>query len=127
MGADALNGNGITQKLYYLIRDRKFIAPSEPLGRVRKSRIVLFVALQLVGFGATFAITQTIGELSSSWRCERMLKGIPCSCDRIPGDHHALHTIAGAGCTTATVHGGGAGDIGRADGVAFRMSPFASR
>ena len=68
MGADALNGNGITQKLYYLIRDRKFIAPSEPLRRVRKSRIVLFVALQLVGFGATFAITQTIGELGlAAW------------------------------------------------------------
>ncbi|KAL1753886.1 HCO3 transporter family-domain-containing protein [Schizophyllum commune] len=63
MGADALNGNGITQKLYYLIRDRKFIAPSEPLRRVRKSRIVLFVALQLVGFGATFAITQTIAAI----------------------------------------------------------------
>ncbi|KAL1704629.1 bicarbonate transporter [Schizophyllum commune] len=63
MGADALNGNGITQKLYYLIRDRKFIAPSEPLRRVRKSRIMLFVALQLVGFGATFAITQTIAAI----------------------------------------------------------------
>ncbi|KAL1686875.1 HCO3 transporter family-domain-containing protein [Schizophyllum commune] len=63
MGADALNGNGITQKLYYLIRDRRFIPPSEPLRRVRKSRIVLFVALQLVGFGATFAITQTIAAI----------------------------------------------------------------
>ncbi|KAL1663418.1 HCO3 transporter family-domain-containing protein [Schizophyllum commune] len=63
MGADALNVNGITQKLYYLIRDRKFVAPSEPLRRVRKSRIVLFVALQLVGFGATFAITQTIAAI----------------------------------------------------------------
>ncbi|KAL1736909.1 HCO3 transporter family-domain-containing protein [Schizophyllum commune] len=63
MGADALNGNGITQKLYYLIRDRRYIPPSEPLRRVRKSRIVLFVALQLVGFGATFAITQTIAAI----------------------------------------------------------------
>ncbi|KAL1673436.1 HCO3 transporter family-domain-containing protein [Schizophyllum commune] len=63
MGADALNGNGITQKLYYLIRDRRYIPPSEPLRRVRKSRIMLFVALQLVGFGATFAITQTIAAI----------------------------------------------------------------
>ncbi|KAL1744076.1 HCO3 transporter family-domain-containing protein [Schizophyllum fasciatum] len=63
MGADALNGNGITQKLYYLIRDRKFVPADEPLRKVRKSRIVLFVALQLVGFGATFAITQTIAAI----------------------------------------------------------------
>lgn len=63
MGADALNGNGITQKIYYLLRDRKLIPPTEPLVKVRNSRIVLFVALQLVGFGATFAITQTIAAI----------------------------------------------------------------
>jgi hypothetical protein len=28
---------------------------------VRKSRVFLFVAVQLVAFGATFAITQTVG------------------------------------------------------------------
>lgn len=61
MGADALQGNGITLKLLYLVRDRSLTPPDEPLGNVRKSRLVLFVAIQLVAFGATFAITQTIG------------------------------------------------------------------
>ncbi|KAF8429313.1 hypothetical protein L210DRAFT_3734914 [Boletus edulis BED1] len=38
---------------------------NEPLRKVCKSRLVLFVAIQLVGFGATFAITQTIGTFES--------------------------------------------------------------
>ncbi|KAG6832022.1 hypothetical protein H0H92_006058 [Tricholoma furcatifolium] len=63
MGADALRGNGITQKTLYFLRDRKMTAEDEPLRKVRKSRILLFIAVQLVGFGATFAITQTVGSL----------------------------------------------------------------
>nr|GAT43806.1 predicted protein [Mycena chlorophos] len=59
MGADALRGNGITQKLLYFLRDKKLTSPEDPLRAVRKSRILLFVGVQLVGFGATFAITQT--------------------------------------------------------------------
>lgn len=63
MGLDALIGNGITQKILFLFRDRKLISKSEPLNRVRKSRIVMFLAVQLFGFGATFAITQTIAAI----------------------------------------------------------------
>jgi boron transporter len=67
MGADALQGNGITQKIFYFLRDKKFTPADDPLRKVRKSRILLFVAVQLVGFGATFAITQTIGLLFFSY------------------------------------------------------------
>ncbi|CAK5284334.1 unnamed protein product [Mycena citricolor] len=63
MGADALRGNGITQKLLYFLRDKHLTPPDEPLRKVRKSRILLFVGVQLVGFGATFAITQTIAAI----------------------------------------------------------------
>ncbi|KAF7357660.1 hypothetical protein MSAN_01362600 [Mycena sanguinolenta] len=63
MGADALRGNGITQKLLYFIRDKNLTPLDEPLRKVRKSRILLFVGIQLVGFGATFAITQTIAAI----------------------------------------------------------------
>ncbi|KAJ7164701.1 HCO3 transporter family-domain-containing protein [Mycena crocata] len=63
MGADALRGNGITQKLLYFIRDKNLTPLDEPLRKVRKSRILLFVGVQLVGFGATFAITQTIAAI----------------------------------------------------------------
>lgn len=61
MGADALHGNGITQKILYFLRDKRYTPPDEPLRNVRKSRILMFIGVQLVGFGATFAITQTIG------------------------------------------------------------------
>ena len=61
MGADALEGNGITRKLLYFIRDKALTSADEPLRKVRKSRILLFVAVQLAGFGATMAVTQTIG------------------------------------------------------------------
>ena len=57
--------NGITTKILFLLRDATLIEPTEPLLKVRKSRIALFVALELVGFGATMAITQTIGKDAS--------------------------------------------------------------
>ena len=61
MGLNELSENGITQKILYFFTDRTLTPSSEPLRRVRKSRILLYVALQLGAFGATFAITQTIG------------------------------------------------------------------
>ncbi|KAF8895312.1 HCO3 transporter family-domain-containing protein [Infundibulicybe gibba] len=63
MGSDALQGNGITGKILYFLRDKSLTAHNEPLKRVRKSRILLFLTVQLVGFGATFAITQTIAAI----------------------------------------------------------------
>ena len=63
MGADALEGNGITRKLLYFLRDEALTPVDEPLHKVRKSRILMFVTVQLVGFGATMAVTQTIGEI----------------------------------------------------------------
>lgn len=61
MGTDALATSGITSKLLFLLRDRRLSDPSDPLYKVRKSRLVLFLVLELAGFGATMAITQTIG------------------------------------------------------------------
>ena len=58
MGTDALLGSGVTEKMLYLIRDPASKSPTEPLNKVRKSRIALFTLVELIGFGATFAITQ---------------------------------------------------------------------
>ena len=58
MGTDALLSSGVTAKILFLIRDPQAVSPDEPLQRVRKSRIALFVLVELIGFGATFAITQ---------------------------------------------------------------------
>ncbi|PPR00437.1 hypothetical protein CVT24_004498 [Panaeolus cyanescens] len=63
MGADALQGNGITRKFLFLIQDKNLTSKHEPLHRVRKSRIILFLVIQLIGFGATFAVTQTIAAI----------------------------------------------------------------
>lgn len=65
MGADALRTNGITKNLLYLLQDKYLTPPISPLRvRVRKSRVLLFVGIQLVAFGATFAVTQTIAAIA---------------------------------------------------------------
>ncbi|KAH9215765.1 HCO3 transporter family-domain-containing protein [Leptodontidium sp. 2 PMI_412] len=64
MGVQALEGNGITLKILFLLRDAKLTPASEPLRRIRRRGAVWgFVAIQLLGFGATFAITQTIAAV----------------------------------------------------------------
>lgn len=64
MGVQALEGNGITLKILFLCKDRSLTPASEPLKRIdRRLAIWVFVAIQLIGFGATFAITQTIAAV----------------------------------------------------------------
>lgn len=64
MGVQALQGNGITQKLIFLAQDKHFTPGSNPLKRLkRRPAIWVFVLLELIGFGATFAITQTIAAI----------------------------------------------------------------
>ncbi|PGG96116.1 hypothetical protein GX51_07981 [Blastomyces parvus] len=64
MGVQALLGNGVTQKIKFLAQDRKFTPASDPLRRIeRQWAIWAFVGIELFGFGATFAITQTIAAI----------------------------------------------------------------
>lgn len=63
MGIQALEGNGMTQKMVYICSDRNLIPSSEPLNRCSKKSLYIFVAIELIGFGATFAITQTIAAV----------------------------------------------------------------
>jgi len=63
MGLQALEGNGITLKLLFLFGDNSLTSSGEPLKRCRRGAVWAFVALELVGFGATFAITQTIAAI----------------------------------------------------------------
>lgn len=58
MGTDALLSSGVTEKMLYLVRDPRAISPTDPLNKVRRSRILIFLIVELIGFGATFAITQ---------------------------------------------------------------------
>lgn len=64
MGVQALEANGMTRKMLFLLRDQQFTPASEPLKRLPRKRAVwAFVALELVGFGLTFAVTQTIAAV----------------------------------------------------------------
>ncbi len=67
MGVQALEGNGITAKLLFLLRDRSL--PPTPFdaalleGGIRSGAVWAFVAVELFGFGVTFAITQTVAAV----------------------------------------------------------------
>ncbi|KDN45820.1 hypothetical protein RSAG8_04653, partial [Rhizoctonia solani AG-8 WAC10335] len=63
MGSDHLRISAVTEKLLYLIRDPTMIPRSESLRKVRRSRVALFAAIELIGFGATMAVTQTIAAI----------------------------------------------------------------
>ncbi|KAG7530249.1 hypothetical protein FFLO_05179 [Filobasidium floriforme] len=63
MGSSALFGSGVTALFLFLIKDRRLTSPSDPLRRVRKSRIMMWLVFQLLGFAATFAITNTIAAI----------------------------------------------------------------
>ncbi|ORY71235.1 HCO3 transporter family-domain-containing protein [Pseudomassariella vexata] len=64
MGYQALEGNGITAKVLYLCRDRALTPGGHPLNAIRRRGAVWgFVALEILGFGATFAITQTVAAV----------------------------------------------------------------
>ncbi|OCK95121.1 uncharacterized protein K441DRAFT_705290 [Cenococcum geophilum 1.58] len=63
MGVQALEANGITLKLLFLARDEALTSGSDPLKRIPRRAVWAFVVLELVGFGATFAITQTIAAI----------------------------------------------------------------
>lgn len=69
MGAEALQGNGITKKILYLVQDKDLTRKTEPLHKVRKSRIMMFLTVQLIAFSITFAITQTVGLCLSRPPC----------------------------------------------------------
>jgi len=64
MGIQALEANGITLKILFLLRDKHLTPSSDPLTHIKRRWVIwAFVGLELVGFGATFAITQTIAAI----------------------------------------------------------------
>ena len=117
MGADALQGNGITRKILYFFQDKALTPADEPLRKVRKSRILLFVAVQLAGFGATFAVTQTIGK--SALALAGALKLTVRSCNWLPCNHIHADTLTDSGHSPISVYCRGVSDTGRAHCVSI--------
>lgn len=92
MGSDALFGSGVTELFLFLIRDRYLTSPDSPLHKVRKSRIIIWLGFMLVGFAATFAITQTIAAIGESARAASALRSLP-SRTRLPRRHRSAGAI----------------------------------
>ncbi|KAI5816746.1 HCO3 transporter family-domain-containing protein [Pyronema omphalodes] len=63
MGLEALVGNGMTLKLLFLVKDKGLTAVSHPLMKIDIKAVWWFVVIELIGFGSTFAITQTIAAV----------------------------------------------------------------
>ena len=66
MGVQALQANGITAKLIFLFKDKALTFAYDPLRAIHRKRPVavwMFVVIELLSFGATFAITQTIAAI----------------------------------------------------------------
>jgi hypothetical protein len=63
MGVQALESNGIALKMLFLAKEKTLTPKSDPLSRLRRGAIYAFVGIELIGFGATFAITQTIAAI----------------------------------------------------------------
>jgi hypothetical protein len=65
LGTDALWTSAVTGIFMFLIKDRHLTSPTDPYHQVRKSRLWAWLLLQLLGFAATFAITNTIAAIVS--------------------------------------------------------------
>ncbi len=64
MGVQALAANGITAKLEYLFMETALTPAAHPLRQVdRPGAVWAFVGIEILGFGATFAITQTVAAV----------------------------------------------------------------
>ncbi|GIK03449.1 hypothetical protein Aspvir_007520 [Aspergillus viridinutans] len=63
VGWGSIESNGILQKLIFLARENRFIQRDEPLLTVRRRKVALYIACQVVGVAATVAISQTIAAI----------------------------------------------------------------
>lgn len=63
VGWGSIEGNGITHKTLFLLRDRRMIPREHILRYVSRRKIFLFVVIQWVVFAMTFAISQTIAAI----------------------------------------------------------------
>lgn len=63
VGMGSVLGNNLMGKFLYLLRERRFVSPSDPRLAIPKIRIVYFLFWQVFAVAATVAISQTIGAI----------------------------------------------------------------
>lgn len=59
----SIESNGIVAKALYLMSERRFIQPDNPLNTVSRRKIGLFIGIQIFGVACTVAISQTIAAI----------------------------------------------------------------
>jgi hypothetical protein len=65
VGWGSIEGNPIVEKTLYLLKDKGMISPDHPLYFIKKSKILLFVAIQWIVFAVALAVSQVVGECSA--------------------------------------------------------------
>ncbi|UZP38299.1 hypothetical protein NXS19_006115 [Fusarium pseudograminearum] len=63
VGWGSIESNGILQKFIYLQSEERFIQRDEPLLRVRRRKIILFISIQLIGVFACVAVSHTLAAI----------------------------------------------------------------
>lgn len=63
VGWGSIESNAILKRLVWLVREPRFIQPSDPLLTIRRSKIGLFLFWQVLGVLSTVAISQTIAAI----------------------------------------------------------------
>lgn len=63
MGIGGLLHNGISEKLKFIFSDKRYVSKLNPLLKVHKKYLYLFVALELAGFAGEFGINQSVGGI----------------------------------------------------------------
>lgn len=63
VGWGSIEGNGIISNLLFLVTEKRFVQPSNPLLKISKKRILLFTTFQLFTWAASVAISQTIAAI----------------------------------------------------------------
>ena len=63
VGWGSIGGNGMTDNFLFALRERRFVHPGDPRSRLRRHRILLYIAFQVVGVVVTVAVSQTIAAI----------------------------------------------------------------
>lgn len=63
VGWGSIETNGIVHKVKFLLSERRFLPPHDPLSTVPRAKICLFLGLQMLGVAVTVALSQTIAAI----------------------------------------------------------------
>jgi hypothetical protein len=63
VGAGSVLGNNLTSKAIFLLSERRFISPAEPLLTIGRGRVAYFLFWQALTVAITVAMSQTLGAI----------------------------------------------------------------